>query len=415
MGSEETSATARALGRALAGLYARVPLGMRLGLDPMKKACAEAGHPERAFEVLHIAGTNGKGSTSAMSEAIARAAGKRTGLYTSPHLVRFAERIRVAGEPLDDATLAATLDEALVRGPDLSFFETATLAAFLAFRAAKVEVAVLEVGIGGRLDATNVVPPPRAAAITSIALDHTDRLGTTLVEIAREKAGILKPGTLAFRGPMPLEAARAIDEVAARVGAKVEDAPPREVHPALLGDHQIGNARVAFALGRALGASDAACEAGIASTRWPGRLETVTTPDGPVLLDAAHNPEGAEALARYLEAHGPGPSRTTIVFGALADKAWAESLDRLAPLAARRVYVRPLPTSSGASTFPRNAIDPAALAARHPGEVAASVDEALARARASAPELLVVTGSIYLVGHARGHLLGLPADPPVAL
>ena len=164
---------------ALARLYARIPLGMRLGLDPMRAACARLGHPERAFESVHVAGTNGKGSVCAMVESIARAAGLKTGLFTSPHLCRFAERIQIGGEPLDDATLTETLDRALDGAPELSFFETATLAAFLAFRDAKVDIAIVEVGIGGRLDATNVLPRPRAAAITRIALDHTCLLYTS--------------------------------------------------------------------------------------------------------------------------------------------------------------------------------------------------------------------------------------------
>src|ERR1700685_738067 len=146
------------LAAVLRRLYERVPLGMRLGLGPMRDACARRGHPERAFSVVHVAGTNGKGSVCAMVESIARAHGLRTGLYTSPHLVRFAERIRIDGEPISDAALEAALAQALALGPDLSFFETATLAAFIALRNAKVELAVLEVGIGGRLDATNVIP-----------------------------------------------------------------------------------------------------------------------------------------------------------------------------------------------------------------------------------------------------------------
>src|SRR5450432_3466259 len=154
---------------------------MRLGLEPMRAACARAGHPEAAFPAVHVAGTNGKGSVCAMVESIARAQRRTTGLYTSPHLCRFAERIRIGGVPVSDDALASLLERALDTGPDLSFFETATLAAFLAFRDAAVDVAVLEVGMGGRFDATNVIPLPRAAAITRIALDHTDRLGTTLV------------------------------------------------------------------------------------------------------------------------------------------------------------------------------------------------------------------------------------------
>ena len=144
-------------------------MGMRLGLGPMLDACARAGHPESNLRVVHVAGTNGKGSVSAMVESIARSAGLRTGLYTSPHLSKFAERIRLDGEPIGDDTLSDALNRALEIGPDLSFFEVATLAAFLALHDARVDIAVLEVGLGGRLDATNVIPRPAAAAITRIA------------------------------------------------------------------------------------------------------------------------------------------------------------------------------------------------------------------------------------------------------
>src|SRR5215472_5152845 len=154
------------LRQALADLVARVPLGMRLGLEPMRAACNALGHPERGFAAVHVAGTNGKGSVCAMVESILRTAGRRTGLYTSPHLHRFGERIRIDGEPIGDVVLAQLLRDVLRRGPDLSFFEAATATALVAFREARVDVAVLEVGIGGRLDATNVIPPPIAAAVT---------------------------------------------------------------------------------------------------------------------------------------------------------------------------------------------------------------------------------------------------------
>jgi dihydrofolate synthase/folylpolyglutamate synthase len=401
---------------ALTALYARVPLGIRLGLEGMRAACAAAGHPERAFDVVHVAGTNGKGSVSAMVEAMARTAGLRTGLYTSPHLSRFAERIRIDGEPLDDRALAPLLTDALTRAPDLSFFETATLAAFLAFREAKVDVVVLEVGLGGRLDATNVVPTPRAAAITRIALDHQDRLGETLVQIAREKAGIAKPGLDLVLGPMSPEVKAAIDEVAHAAGATtrfaLDDEDAAEVaglsRLGLPGAHQRANACVAYVLGRAIDLPHAACEQGLIIARWPGRLETVVTSAGPVLLDAAHNPDGAGALADHLASLGFPPERLALVFGVLADKAWPEMLDRLAPMAATRVYVTP----QGRAAVPRPT-----LVARHAGKEAPDVTQALIEARRGVgPEgLVVVTGSILLVGEARSLLLGLPRDPPVAM
>src|SRR5215472_1154630 len=244
------------LRQALADLVARVPLGMRLGLEPMRAACNALGHPERTFAAVHVAGTNGKGSVCAMVESILRAAGKRTGMYTSPHLHRFAERIRIDGEPLDDAALARVLSDVLKRAPELSFFEVATAAAFVAFREAEVDVAVLEVGIGGRLDATNVIPPPLATAITRIALDHTDRLGPTLAHIAREKAGIAKAGVPLVVGSLDEGPLAVVEDAARAVGAPVvfaeRDARAGEavdnVRVGLAGGHQRENARVACVL-----------------------------------------------------------------------------------------------------------------------------------------------------------------------
>lgn len=403
------------LAGALHDLYARIPLGMRLGLEPMRDACIRTDHPEKAFPAVHVAGTNGKGSVCAMVESIARAQGLRTGLYTSPHLCRFAERIRLDGEPIDDGALASLLRQALGAGSDLSFFETATLAAFLAFRAASVDVAIVEVGIGGRLDATNLIPTPRAAAITRIALDHTDRLGLTLVDIAREKAGIAKPGLDLVLGPMSPDVRAAIDEVARANGATTSDARAVQVpgRIGLAGEHQKDNARIATLLGARIGATPAAIEEGLAGVRWPGRLEQV---DPTWLLDAAHNPDGAEALARYLRATTAAPrppGANVLVFGALGDKDWRSMLAILAPLASKRIYV-PLPGAA------RTAIDPREMSDLYAGEVASSVDEAISLANAHAsgirPEgLVVATGSMVLVGEVRAKLLGLPRDPPVAL
>ncbi|CAN5396097.1 hypothetical protein BH09MYX1_BH09MYX1_25080 [soil metagenome] len=281
-------------------LYERAPLGMRFGLDPMREACARAGHPEAELDAVHVAGTNGKGSVAAMVELAARAAGRRTGLYTSPHLGRFAERIRIDGEPIDDASLDRHLERALDLGPDLSFFETATLAAFLAITAAGVEFTVLEVGLGGRLDATNVIETARACAVTRIALDHTALLGNTLAEIAREKAAIAKPGVDLVVGPASAEIRAAIEEEARLRGGRVvhvdDDAECTDFfatpHPlALAGAYQRDNAKVAYALGRRAGLSRENLEVGLAEVCWPGRLERIETARGPLLLDAAHNPD----------------------------------------------------------------------------------------------------------------------------
>jgi dihydrofolate synthase/folylpolyglutamate synthase len=400
------------LARALALLYERVPLGMRLGLGPMQVACARAGHPERAFPAVHVAGTNGKGSTSAMLEAIARSAGLRTGLYTSPHLLRFAERIRLDGEPITDDALATLLEDALALGPDLSFFEAATLAAFLAFARARVDLAILEVGIGGRLDATNVLPTPRAAAITRIALDHQDRLGDTLEDIAREKAGIAKPGLRIVLGPLAGTVREATLASLAAAGAVAVDAVPSlppSLALGLAGPHQEDNARIAWTLAAELGLPEPARRRGLEIARWPGRLERIDAPSGPVVLDGAHNPDGAVALVRALATPGLFPTRpAALVYGALADKPWREMLDALAAVDAPRFYAAP----DGRAPAP-----PEELAAHLGGTACASLELALdAARRAAGPSgLVVVCGSLYLVGAARALLLDLPRDRAVAL
>ncbi len=322
-------ARVRPLGVALTRQYARIPLGMRLGLEAMREACAQTGHPERALRVVHVAGTNGKGSVCAMVESIARAAGMRTGLYTSPHLCRFAERIRVDGEPVSDDALAELLDARARRwSRSCRSSRRRRWRRCSRFREAKVDIAVLEVGLGGRLDATNVVPTPAAAAITRIALDHTDRLGTTLVEIAREKAGIAKPGLDIVLGTMPPEVRAAIDEVAHAAGATTSVRGRRHRCPpdlGLAGEHQRDNARIAAVLGPRIGASPRGRRReGSPTCDGPGRLERI----GNVLLDGAHNPDGARALAVYVRSLGIPPEGVALVFGALADKDWARDARR---------------------------------------------------------------------------------------
>jgi dihydrofolate synthase/folylpolyglutamate synthase len=400
------------LARGLASLYSRASMGMRLGLESMQDACLRAGHPEASFGVVHVAGTNGKGSVCAMIEAMARAEGLRTGLYTSPHLLRFAERIRIHGSTMDDDALALALEEALELGPELSFFETATLSAFLAFRRAAVDLVVLEVGIGGRLDATNVVTAPRVTALTGVALDHQDKLGSTLDAIAREKAAIAKPRVPMVLGTLSEEARNAALEVAILRGARIVEAEPipESASLSLSGAHQRANASVAWTVGRCLGLGREARLHGLATATWPGRLERLSpnaiVPNalvGPWLLDGAHNPDGARALVEAVSDESIG----AVVFGALADKSWQEVLGLVAQVDAPRVYAPPkgrIPAS------------PQELAALRDGEPMPDVASALARARALAGQRLVlVCGSLYLVGEARAQLLGLPTDPVVAL
>ncbi len=400
------------LAQGLASLYSRASMGMRLGLESMQDACSRAGNPEASFRVVHVAGTNGKGSVCAMIEAMAREAGLRTGLYTSPHLLCFAERIRIHGTTIDDDALSLALEEALALGPELSFFETATLAAFLAFRRASVELVVLEVGIGGRLDATNVVTSPRVTTLTSVGLDHQDKLGNTLDAIAREKAAIAKSRVPMVLGALPEEARNAALEVAIVRGARIVEAEPLPENAvlSLSGPHQRANASVAWTVGRCLGLHPDARLRGLATAAWPGRLERLspnaiepTELVGPWLLDGAHNPDGARALVEAVSDESIG----AVVFGALADKSWQEVLGLVAQVDAPRVYAPPkgrIPAS------------PHELAALRDGEPMPDVASALARARALAgPRLVLVCGSLYLVGEARAKLLGLPTDPVVAL
>lgn len=438
------SAAASRLPALLEVLHQRTPVGMVLGLGRIREVLAALGDPHRAAPSVHVAGSNGKGSTSAMVEAIARRAGLRTGLTTSPHLARFAERIRVDGAPIDDLAFEAALSAALERtAVPLTFFEALTVAAFVAFRDAGVDLMILEVGLGGRLDATNVVEAPLCAAITSIALEHTDVLGPTIPHIAREKAGILKPGAPAVLGPLDPEAAGAIEGVAAAVGAGpiwrvttaagparageirvarrgsdvAIDAPPERggqvaARLGLEGPHQAENAGVACGIAWRLAerwpAVLGAIPAGLAEARWPGRMERIPAGHATVLLDCAHNPHGARALAAALDEAGADPGRTVLVFGALADKEHAAMLGLLAPRAARRFYTTP----RGRAAAPLEALQAVA-----PGEAAPDPLAALAAALAAAApgDLVVVTGSIYLVGQIRAALLGIEPDRAVAL
>jgi dihydrofolate synthase/folylpolyglutamate synthase len=399
-------------------LYALIPRGRMLGLERMQAACARFGNPERAFEVVHVAGTNGKGTVCAFTASIARAAGQRVGLYTSPHLSRFAERINIDGAPIEDAVLVRLLDQVMDHAPELTFFEVATMAAFLAFREAEVQLAVLEVGLGGRLDATNVVPPPRVAAITRVAFDHMAELGDSLGKIGEEKAGIVKQGSAVVLGKVHPEAREVIEARVAEVGARLVPLGSPEPMPgvalaypriAMIGS----NLAVATTIARELQFSAEAMARGVESVSWPGRNELLHRNGQELtLLDCAHNPDGAVALSHVLDPSvlGEVESRreVALVFGALQSKNWRAMLKRLDQVAAHRVFVAP-PVSK--------AVDPREMAQVVSGEVVATVADALERARAIVGPrgVVVVTGSTFLVGAARSLLLGLPTDPAVDL
>lgn len=392
--------------------------GVTLGLDRVEEALARLGHPQARLPAIQIAGTNGKGSTAAATEAILRRAGFRTGLFTSPHLVRFTERIRVAGNEVAGERLAAWEPRIAATGIPLTYFEIATLLAFLAFTEEQVEIAVMETGLGGRLDAVTTCQAI-ATAITNIALDHTAILGTTLAAIAHEKAGIIKPGVPLSVGRVPPEAEMVLRAEARQRGAPVawfgEDfqLPPgvEEGTLALRGPHQVSNAAVAArlaeqaanALGRPLSAEVVA--EGLASTVWPGRFERI----GDVWLDCAHNADGAAALLDAFASVAPSERPTALVTSVVTDK----DVDALGALFAKAFSTIVVTRSSSPRAMP-----PEALAARWRGQGSAAIlvepepMAALARARRETQaETVAVAGSIFLVGDVRAALLGEERDP----
>jgi dihydrofolate synthase/folylpolyglutamate synthase len=424
--------------RRLAGVYLaqRTLFGVKFGLDTIGALVEELGHPERAYRTLLVAGTNGKGSVVSSVDSVLRASGLRSGRYTSPHLVRVNERIAVNGRDIADhdfeiavRAVRAAAERLVGRGiipAHPTFFEALTAAAFVHFRRKHVDVAVLEVGLGARLDATNVADPI-ASAIVSIALDHQVYLGRTKASIAREKAGVLRRGRATVVGPLTAEALRAVRARARATGARVVEAHEgSQVIPSRVGDglvdvrtplglhrgirplpgaHQHDNLLVAVRLieeARAAGlAVDLdAVPAGLSRTRWPGRLEWIDS-HPPLLLDAAHNPAGARALARHLRGAGP----FVLLFAAMNDKD-VEGLARpLFPRALDVVLTRP---------GLERAVEPAEMA-RRVGTMAPRlhleprVSRALARARRLARENgaetpVVVAGTLFLVGEVKGLL-----------
>jgi len=413
---------AQSRGPATAFLFSLERFGMKFGLASMGSLCDALGYPERTFSSIHVAGTNGKGSVTAMLDAALRAAGHRSARYTSPHLERLEERFVIDGREVEPAALEASaarvreaIEQMLADGRLAAlptFFECTTAVAFDLFRDARVDVAVLEVGLGGRLDATNVVMPI-ATAIVSIDFDHQAQLGDTLESIAFEKAGIIKPGVPCVIGAMPAPAMDVIARVAAERGAPLVRAgydPDLAARVAALplslaGAHQRANAAVALRLlevidadaRHAIRVNRGAREAGLATAIWPGRLETIEWRGRPVLLDAAHNPAGARALASYLAS--AAPAGVTLVFGAMQDKAIGAMLRELASVT-RRLICTTAPTPRAAA-----AADLAAAAAA--GGLTAEVVEdpmaALERARTTA-DMLVVAGSIFLIGAVRERL-----------
>ena len=377
----------------------------KLGLDRIRDLLGALDNPQNSFRSIHVAGTNGKGSTCAMIEAGLRTAGVRTGLFTSPHLIEPTERIVIDGMPVTRLQFerAFNIVHKVAGEPHPTYFETVTAMGFWLFREMQVETAVVETGLGGRLDATNVLNPA-LTIITPIDFDHEIYLGNTIESIAAEKAGILKPGVPAIFAHQRPEAQAVLDRVAAELNIPVkrtEDFEIRDLqitargsdfsglHCPLAGEHQIENAIAAALALEALGVSPR----GIENAVWPGRLERIS-PNPDIILDGAHNPAGARALARYLERFYAG-RKIWMIYGAMRDKAVDEIAGILFPLATELIFTAP----DSARALRPEALRDLAGRGRTAPNIAAAVQEL--RRHVSGGDAVVITGSLFLVGEAR--------------
>jgi dihydrofolate synthase / folylpolyglutamate synthase len=419
-------------------LYGLQKHGIKPGLGPIQSLLDRLDHPERRYRSLHIGGTNGKGSTAALAASMLQAAGYRVGLYTSPHLVDFRERIRVNGDVISEERVAALTDCVRAVAGELrepTFFEFTTAMAFQQFADAGIDVAVVEVGLGGRFDATNVLMPT-ATAITNVALDHQEYLGATIGEIAYEKAGIIKPGVPVVIGRVSDEAMAVLSRVAGERGApvsrlhsnfKVSGTSPvrfqytglKESYDALAcplaGRHQLDNAACALALletasERGLPVSEGALREGLRTVRWEGRLETVESRPS-LVLDGAHNPDAAAAVALYLDdfRRQHSGSRVVLVLGMMQDKDRDGFLDHLLPHVDEAIVTQA--RISRSMTAPE--LEAALRARGRMAHVIPNPAEAisLARRTAAPDDLILVTGSLMLVGEAKAILLGCGLSP----
>lgn len=400
------------------------PKVIDLTLDRVHRLLGLLGNPERAIPpAIHIAGTNGKGSTQAMIRAGLEQAGQRVHAYTSPHLARFHERIRLAGQLISEPALTALLDECVAKnGPDeITFFEITTCAAFAAFARTPADWTLLEVGLGGRLDATNVITP-RLSIITPVSMDHESFLGDTIAKIAAEKAGIIKRGIPVIVGPQHPDGLEVIESTAARLGAPilafgqhwhVWEERGRLIYqdetglldlplPNLPGPHQIQNAGAAITALRHLGYDAAVCEAAVTRAEWPARMQRLRhgplidlAPQVELWLDGGHNPAGGEAIAATLARMPARP--THLICGMLNTKDVTGYMRPLAPQVTR-LHAVSIPGEK--NTLPAEATRDAALTAGIDATTAPSVAEALTTITATDPQARVlICGSLYLAGH----------------
>ena len=443
--------------QAIAFLHGLQMFGAKPGLERVQKLAAALGDPQKNLRFIHVAGTNGKGSVCAMLESIYRHAGLRVGLFTSPHLVAFGERMQVNRLPIFEADIArlvaqvaagilsavepgfqpggenvgkperlenvktATRSSASPGGkmppstsgetPDATtFFEFVTAMALPYFAEQRCDLVIWETGLGGRLDATNIVTP-LASVITNIQFDHENWLGETLAQIAGEKAGIIKPGVPVITATDAPEALAVIQETAQRLNSPLTVVTPAEARAGLmatlqlplLGEHQKLNAAVALAtvaaLQKILPVSEAALRAGLEQVRWAGRLQVIERPGQTLLLDGAHNVAGVESLCAALAQHFPG-RRPALVMGVLADKDWKRIAERLAPLC-EKIFAVPVASERTVSAV--KLAETFRLAGQS-SEACASLAEALPRV--GHEPFVVIAGSLYLIGEAM-ELLGL--------
>jgi dihydrofolate synthase/folylpolyglutamate synthase len=421
-------------------LYSLRWFGAKFGLENTFRLAELAGNPQHKLRFIHVAGTNGKGSTCAMLESIYRAAGLKVGLFTSPHLVSFGERIQINREPISEAAvvnLVERMQGLLKRGwPDShtgaqsssagvgsqpigagaprsgadhhpTFFEVVTVLALSYFAEHNCDLVIWETGLGGRLDATNIVTP-MASVITNIQYDHQQWLGYTLEKIAAEKAGIIKPGIPVITATDSPEALRVIEETSRRQTAPLTIVPPNEpesklpngIKLPLLGQHQRLNAELAVATVRLLAAqipvSDEALRKGLSNVQWAGRLQLVTGPSGQkILLDGAHNIAGAETLVAALKQYFPS-AKATFILGILRDKDWSRVCQIFTPYATRMLLV---PVASERSATPQE-LAGACRDANDGGKMLACESLKQALAETLQDEFVVVAGSLYLVGEA---------------
>lgn len=427
---------------AIAYLYGLQKYGIKLGLEKTERMLSHLGNPHRGLRTIHVGGTNGKGSTAAMTASVLRSHGFRVGLFTSPHLVSFTERIMIDGRRIAEAEvvglteeITAALRAAVPPVPDPTFFEFVTAMAFLYFVGNRVDWAVMEVGMGGRLDATNVISPA-VSVITKLGLDHKEFLGDTLAAVAGEKAGIIKPGAPVVVAAQEPEAEEVISRSARERSAPLYrygkdfsgrllssdlsgvrfdylDAAPPEGAPSLsslstplAGGHQLVNACLAVKASLIALASctppafnASALRAGLASTEWRGRLEMIAgTP--PLLIDGAHNPDAARALARFVQSE-LADKRIVLVMGVMADKEVAGILRPLLPLASEIVFTAP---DYGRAASPEQLAEIAASFGFR-SRTASSVADALELAKRLCLQhpqgLVLVTGSFYTIGEAK--------------